>query len=57
MHSLIVMSEINDPKEVERIADEIIRRYDEIAFAGLNKILELIRSENNDTTGPSPHTE
>jgi hypothetical protein len=40
---------INDPAEVERIADEIIRRYDEVAFAGMQRILDLIRGENGRT--------
>jgi len=34
-------------QEVERIADEMIQRYDEVYFDYMNKILDQVREETN----------
>ncbi len=41
--------------ESERIADEMIERYDEVYFNYMNKILDLVREEANNPHESTPN--
>ena len=41
-------------QEIERIADEMIRKYDEVYFDYMNRILDQVREEANNSHESTP---